>query len=355
MLKRINERTFIRLALLILLAACSYIDVPACQCQEKLSVVESFAGSEHVVRGKILFSNAYADQKKRQKQIVDDLYATVRIDRNYKGTIRRDEEITLTMRGSRSCYYIFTEDEIGKHVILYLSGPNAAMKVTIPGDDGDPKEAWVLDACSRGGVVDLWSEDFVVLNNPKKYFGRTRIYGNLEIWSRKEPHPNVGGLEIVISGQSGVTKLTTDDHGRFEIFDLPKGLYWISVQPPDGWKASTGAVVTSSGVTGLEAEYSDAGVIRLLISLQEKGHTGLRIGLVQRSQEFLAYEKYEYQTIIAKCFPCWNTDSYRPNRFGEAVPMQSGTKFSGCIQRLSRGGNGKALFDRSIFQRSRRR
>jgi len=148
--------------------------------------------------------------------------ATVRVEEAFKG-VQKDQLIEIDQTGS-NCELKYSK---GWRWLLYLKLQKGGV--------------WLSPGCDRSNAVELASDDLRFLRALPQAVDRTRISGEV-ILSGNHSRP-LSDVTVTLTPNGGsATTAVTDEYGVFEIYDLPKGSYTVSVRVPEGLKPDFGFV-----------------------------------------------------------------------------------------------------------------
>lgn len=216
----------------------------ACSCAAKPTVLEYFEGSELVVIAKAVSVEMSKEAKgidfeaEIKKAGYDNTYHYVKsakmiVEKVYKGNVKIGDELVFGQGGGADCIWTFGIKSVGNSFLFYLGKPTQYPY----GDEYkiSDKPAYFPITCGRSQrVVGYETDDLKYLNNLEKVKGKSRISGELNCWF--EFCPNVANINIKIIGEKQTYETSTDEHGTYEIYDLPPGKYFVKADIPKGWK-----------------------------------------------------------------------------------------------------------------------
>lgn len=217
----------------------------ACSCAAKPTVLEYFEGSDLVVIAKAVSVEMREEAKgvdleaQIKKAGYDNTYRYVKstkmvVEKVYRGNVKVGDELLFGQGGGADCIWTFGIKSVGKSVLFYLDKPTTNHPL-INEVKMSAKPAYFPITCGRSQtIVGYETDDLKYLNNLDKVKGKTRISGDLNCWSK--PCPNVSNVPIKIIGENKTHEIKTDEHGTYEIYDLPAGKYLIKPEIEKGWK-----------------------------------------------------------------------------------------------------------------------
>ena len=218
----------------------------ACSCAAKPTVLESFEDSDLVIIVKAVSVEMNEEAKgvdleaEIKKAGYDNTYRYVKstkmkVEKIYRGNVKVGDELLFGQGGGADCRWTFGIKSVGESFLFYLNKPTQYPY----GDEYkmSDKPAYFPITCGRSqNIVGYETDDLKYLNNLEKVKGKTRISGDLNCWSN--PCPNVANLPVKIIGEKKTYEIKTDEHGTYEIYDLPPGKYLVNPEIPKGWKLS---------------------------------------------------------------------------------------------------------------------
>lgn len=255
----------------LLLIILGNIDIFACQCSAKPTVLEAFEDAELVVIAKVVSIEMTEEAKdvdieaESKKAGYDVSYRYVKstkavVEKIYKGDLF-NYELKFIQGGGAECRWTFGKNSVNKKYLFYLGNPR-----------------YYVEACGRSqSINDYQSDDLKYLNNIDKVKGKTRISGTYNCWWTGCPK-SFANLKVKIIGKNKVFLTKTDEHGIYEIYDLPPGKYFLEPEPPKGWKINQSMLKLSPAFKNLDylfyVEKPDFSK-RVPINLEDKKHTGI--------------------------------------------------------------------------------
>ncbi|MFL6228344.1 MAG: collagen binding domain-containing protein [Pyrinomonadaceae bacterium] len=222
-------------SILFLLAACALIhfgarEASACSCAAKPTVLEAFeqAGVVVVARAISVEKTENAAPKGRMSDGMNYVHGVkstkMVVEKVYKGALKPGEEMTFAQGGGADCIWTFDEESVGREFLFYLSAREQGQKI------------WVAFGCGRSSGLQWATDDLLYLNNLDKVRGKTRLSGTVRFGWGEEGTPSPAGMTLRLTGAKKTYELKTDEHGVYEIYDLPAGKYIIEPEAPHGWK-----------------------------------------------------------------------------------------------------------------------
>jgi hypothetical protein len=204
-----------RIEILALLAASH---AAGCECAAFLTPKVEWQRSSLVFVGRVETASPEFDANKRFRP----QHATVRVEEAFKG-VRKGELIQIDQTGS-DCELKYSR---GWRRLLYLSVQQGGL--------------WMSPGCDRSNDPDSASDDLRFLRALPASAERTRISGEVKLSS--EPSRPLSGVTIKLTqGRGPTTAAITDAEGVFEVYDLPRGTYQVSIDIPKGFKKNFGFV-----------------------------------------------------------------------------------------------------------------
>lgn len=238
-----------RIVLALLWLACSAIifdarTASACSCGGRPTVLEEYDRSKNVVIAQVVF----VEKSNEERRFVNNVMSTrLIVEKVFKRSLKAGEEMTFAQGGGGDCIWTFSESEIGKRFLFYLS------------DKRKGESLWYAFICGRSQGAEYAADDLLYLENIAKVRGKTRLSGTLAYSQRspiegQEPIDRaLGGTRLRVVGEKKTYELTTNQNGVYEIYDLPAGKYRIEPEVPTGWKIDYPSAA-QSGETSQKAE-----------------------------------------------------------------------------------------------------
>lgn len=264
----------------------------ACSCMRAPTVLDAYDGSDVVVVTRVV-SLEMAPKKGQQKPSeesaeksggqpekapeqpeepeVDERasYDGVRstrmiVERVYKGGLKPGDEMVFGQGGGADCVWTFSQENVGDSYLFYLKRYK-----------DDP--LWFAGTCGRSTPVERAHDDLLYLDKLDKTRGRTRVSGTLGFGFTPLEHPGVEGLKVRIVGAGKTFVVKADEHGVYEIYDVPAGRYTIEPESPPGWKVGNYWLRYSPSVADLDEDDPPKGPPKIPIIVEAKKHAGLDI------------------------------------------------------------------------------
>jgi hypothetical protein len=253
----------------LLLPVCAFLlfgarVVQACSCGPTPTVLDSYEGASAVVITRVVSvekaEKAAAEGRMSDgERYVDGVKSTrMLIEKVYKGSLKAGDEITFGQGGGADCIWTFSEESVGQQFLFYLNSREKNPAI------------WYGFGCGRSSGVRYATDDLLYLNRLDKVRGKTRISGTVRF--QAETHPSVGGRKIRLTGANKTYEVKTDEHGVYEIYDLPAGKYLIEPETPVGWKVNAYYLSYTSSFAGGGEDKSPK---KILIALEDKKHASL--------------------------------------------------------------------------------
>ena len=213
--------------LLVLFFVCSVLvltslDALACSCGAKPSVLAAYERADVVVSGRLVSVEKVPPDGEENRYYDGIRSATLVVEKVYKGNLRVRDEVKLG-QGNGDCSWTFTEGIVGQQFLFYL--PRTP--------DG---EFWSVSSCGRSHYLENATEDLLYLDNINKLRGKTRVSGHYG-YGRPAGF-ELANKKIVIRGEKETYETITDEHGVFEVYDLPAGKYVLEPELQNGSKLS---------------------------------------------------------------------------------------------------------------------
>lgn len=253
----------------------------ACSCGPQPTVLDAFDHSDEVVILRAISVEKVPDNG-TEHYVSGVRRTTMVVERVFKGKLKVRDQIVFGQGGGADCVWTFNEKAVGQQFLFYLNSPEKRPPFdyhlsTEPG-------LWFAFGCGRSGELAGVTEDLLFLENMKKLRGKTRISGTLGGW--QNPDLNVENKRIKIIGAKKTYETKTDEHGVFEIYDLPPGKYFIEPETPAGWKLAPHWLRYSPSV--VENKYGNPEMKtpnQVAITLAPKKHAG--VNFVFESDNFV--------------------------------------------------------------------
>lgn len=204
-----------RVAILTLLAASHAL---GCVCVGFWTPKEEWQRSSLVFVGRVEGVSPEFDPK----NVFRPQRATIRVEEAFKG-VQKDQLIQVDQTGS-DCELKYSRSW---RRLLYLSMQR----------DG----SWLSPGCDRSTDPESASDDLRFLRALPRSAERTRISG--EVLLSGNPSRRLRGVTVTLTPSSGApATAVTDAKGVFEVYDLPRGTYKVSIGVPEGFEANFGFV-----------------------------------------------------------------------------------------------------------------
>lgn len=219
----------------------------ACSCAGSATVLEEFESSESVIVAKAVSVEMKEEaagvdfEAQIKKAGYDNTYYYVnstkmKVEKVYKGNVKVGDELVFGQGGGADCIWTFGIKSVGESFLFYLGEPTTNHPAISEIKMSD-KPAYFPITCGRSqSIVGYETDDLKYLNNLDKVKGKTRISGDLNCWSKS--CPNFANVTVKIIGEKKTYETKTDEHGVYEIYDLPAGSYKVKPEIQKGWKIS---------------------------------------------------------------------------------------------------------------------
>jgi hypothetical protein len=204
-----------RIALLALLSASH---AAGCVCVAFVTPKAEWQSSSLVFVGQVETASPEFNARKRFRP----QHVTVRVEEAFKG-VQKGQLIQIDQSGS-DCELKYSR---GWRRLLYLSEQHDGL--------------WMSPGCDRSNDPDSASDDLRFLRALPASAERTRISGEVML-SGEPSRPQPGVAVTLTQGSSPPTTAITDAAGVFEVYDLPRGIYQVSIDAPKGYKPRFGFV-----------------------------------------------------------------------------------------------------------------
>jgi len=262
---------FFLIAICVLL--CAPALVHACSCGPRPTVLDAFDRADEVVIVRAISVEKAPDTDNHH--YVDGVRSTTAVvEKVFKGNLKVRDEIVFGQGGGADCIWTFSEKSIGYQFLFYLTSPEKlANEPYLPSKDAG---LWFAFGCGRSTGLRGATDDLLYLENMAKVRGKTRISGTIGGW--QNPDIDVAGKKIKIIGPNKTYETKTDEHGVFEIYDLPPGKYFVEPEMPVGWKIDPYWLRYSASVVG--SEYGQPELKspkQVAVILEGKKHAGVDI------------------------------------------------------------------------------
>lgn len=145
----------------------------------------------------------------------------VTVEKVYKGRLRPGDVLTFGQGGGADCIWTFDDGDLGRRFLFYTSAPKG------PG-------LWYAGTCGRSSPVEYARDDLLYLDDLKRARGRTRLSGTVRFEGEGGGDP--AGLKLRFVGPRKSFEVRTDEHGVYEVYDVPPGKYRVVPEVPHGWK-----------------------------------------------------------------------------------------------------------------------
>lgn len=200
---------------MIMLAITGHVH--GCVCVGFLTPKEEWQRSTLVFVGRVEKVTPGFDESMRlQTQRV-----VVRVEEPFKG-VRKDQLIQIYR--SNHCELSYSKNS---RRLLYLDSQKGGL--------------WLSPGCDRSADPDFASDDLRFLRALPRSAERTRISG--EVILSGEPSRPLSDVSVIIRRSGGApSTAVTDAKGIFEVYDLPKGAYTVTVRVKPGLKPKFGFV-----------------------------------------------------------------------------------------------------------------
>lgn len=209
----------------------------ACSCLPPPTVLDEFVKSEIVIVAS-LQGFEEIDRRIAGTNVYRTYAAIMTVDKVYKGDLREGNSIRIYNGGGGDCSAGFDREKIGEKFLFFMGGPRKI---------GDLSEQlYLVNLCSRSKRFEDAAPDLQYLDNRARLEGKTRLSGRIRASGENITLPSVANLKLSISGPRIQRELETDSRGFFEIWDLPSGIYTLTIQLPNGWKMGRYRIISSN-------------------------------------------------------------------------------------------------------------
>ena len=205
----------------------------ASTCRPTTSVQESYDSANVVIIAKAVSLDKGFENETSQTSETKTIKMV--IEKVYKGRLKAGQEIVFNSGGG---FFIWSFDErnVGKQYLLYLRAEVINPKI------------WDVEGCRRSTDLKDANDDLLYLNKMSKMLGKRRISGTVHFQSDTDSNPK--GINIQIIGEDKTYEIKTDEHGVYEIYDLPAGKYLIKPEAPTGWTVNSYFPTTFTSFAG---------------------------------------------------------------------------------------------------------
>ena len=225
----------------------------ACSCGAPPTVLDAYNRSDVVVIvSAVAVEKAEPEQTASPGQMsngggyVHGIKSTsMRVEQVFKGPLKVGDEMIFRQGGGADCVWTFNEQDIGKRFLFYLRDLGKSFR-------------WMAGTCGRSNRVDYAADDLLYLTNIDKVRNKTRLSGTLRFYY--ETGEDLAGRKLRITGASRTVELKTDEHGVYEIYDLPAGRYFVDPEIPKGWRIAKFWLDCSPSVDRKAKEGSSPGI-----------------------------------------------------------------------------------------------
>lgn len=212
-----------------------------CTCASRSTVQDEVETHENVLVAKL---TGFVEVKR----IFDG--ATIRrsyagvldVERVYKGKLQTKETIKIFNGGGGDCSGGFARTDVGTSFLFYMNGPKLISNY--------PEPVYSFSVCSRSSRLKEMTPDLIYLDGLPALAGKTRLSGTIAAWGENIQLPDVGGLNVTISGSKYQKVLQTNKDGFFELWGIPPGNYLVSYQLPPGWKIDINRILAGNDSIG---------------------------------------------------------------------------------------------------------
>ncbi len=253
------------------------VQIFACECAGKPTVLEEFDFSKVVVAGRIdSIHRLRANERERDLEAIRS--ATFVIDKVYKGNLKVGDKIVLAQGGGADCAFEWDEKSIGGKWLFYLGEPSERYHEEALGQtiEGAKQLMYRTSFCGRSTNLESADDDLAYLDNLEKLKGKTRVSGELSFSSDDER--SVEGIEVRIKRKDSQFKTKYLKAGFFEIYEVPPGEYVVEVMAPRGWKVGEHWRYTADYARPDNRE--GLGKNERRITIDKGGHVGLDLTLI---------------------------------------------------------------------------
>ncbi|MBK7709336.1 MAG: hypothetical protein IPJ30_27160 [Acidobacteria bacterium] len=171
------------------------------------------------------------------------------VERVYKGTLKIGQKLKSAQGGGADCVWTFSDRSVGEEYLFYLGAEPGDPKSSdgVIAATGQfpkvvPSDVWIASTCTRSNSVKWAAADILYLESRSKVKVRTRLSGLItkNVRSAIEEQPSsfepLSNHNVLVSGNGKTIKLTTDQNGVYELYDLPPGKYTVRPEAIAGFK-----------------------------------------------------------------------------------------------------------------------
>ncbi|HTH37172.1 MAG TPA: hypothetical protein VL572_04360 [Pyrinomonadaceae bacterium] len=207
-------------------------EAKACVCTNSPTVLDEFAKAP-IVMTATLDAFEELDRIVAGTNVYRTMAAVMTVEKSYKGTMKAGQVIKVLDGGGGDCSKGFVREQVGQKFLFFTSP--AVKRGNLPG-----KLFWI-SSCSRTARLEDAGPDIAYLDNRAKLLGKTRLSGMVKRFG-PEP-PSLAKIRVTVSGKNFEQSAETNEHGFFELWDLPAGQYRVAFHVPSG--TGIGAYKTS--------------------------------------------------------------------------------------------------------------
>jgi len=246
--------------------------VLACSCMAKPAVLDAFEASDLVITARL---NSVEKSRFREGpyDIGDIRYATMIVDKVYKGNLKPGAALKFAQGGGSDCIWTYSEENVGDEFLFYLGKPTRGHPFFDDREGTAAEPMYYPVTCGRSqGLKYAW-DDLAYLDNITKVRGKTRLSGTFGAWSGELDGANIK-LKIISKTKTFAAKTNKD--GFFEIYNLPAGDYVVQPEIPFGWKINSYMLgQTSTGFEDFDPDAKAKVLNNIPVRIREGRHSAL--------------------------------------------------------------------------------
>ena len=235
-------------AIQIFIALCMFCGASNSQprdCDSNPSPCDAFASADAVLVGKVtrIIPEYIRDIWTRDKDY--DQTAHVAVEVTYKGVTRR--AIVLRQLGRADA----PKFVLGSRYLFYANRDSKTGR-------------WWIKPCGRTRMAEYVEDDLRYIRASRVSANRSRIAGEISQYAMDPDNPaettrRMPGVTVHVIGPNKKYTTATDEHGVYEVLDLPPGRYRIQPAIPNGlrlWAAIHYGRFDSTKLQSLEVDLS---------------------------------------------------------------------------------------------------
>jgi hypothetical protein len=223
---RKHRKRFVLLLLVLITFLAAGQTVQACVCPDgDDSTLGRFESARFVVVNKVVSVN-------KQPGTI-----TTIVEKVYKGDLKAGDEMIFRQGENADCLVTFQDEDVGAKFLFYLKPSEKKPKL------------WSADSCGQSkplpnyqtNHIENAAADLLYLDKMNEVHGKTRISGTVISyqWTIADGGADfkpVAGRKVHIVANGKSYETVTNEHGVYEIYDLPVGTYAIRPEGKQGWE-----------------------------------------------------------------------------------------------------------------------